>query len=73
MTNKDIVGLHFEFNVGVELETLAVMTYESIMKMVEDDVSKYLEEQDLVPLGGKCEFIRKDNEYGIKLVNEESK
>lgn len=63
----DIIGLHFEFNVGVEYGTQCIMSYKEIMELVEDKFTKLLEDEDLVSLGGKCEIIRKDNQYGIKV------
>ena len=66
--NKDdIIGLHFEFNVGITTDMRDTMTCEDIMKLVEDKFSEMLEEEGLVPLGGKCESIKTDNEYGIRV------
>lgn len=69
MNNKDdIIGLHFEFNVGIKTDMRDIITCEDIMKLVEDKFSEMLEEEEgLVPLGGKCESIKTDNEYGIKV------
>ena len=67
--NKDneIIGLHFEFNVGVELGIQYIMSFKDIQELIENKFSELLQDEGLISLGGKCDFIRKNNEYGIKV------
>ena len=67
--NKDneIIGLHFEFNVGVELGIQYIMSFKDIQELIENKFSELLQDEGLIPLGGKCDFIKKNKEYGIKI------
>ena len=67
--NKDneIIGLHFEIDVGLELGTQSIMNFKDIQELIEDKFCELLQDEGVIPLGGKCYFIRKNNEYGIKV------
>ena len=67
---NEIIGLHFEFNVGVELDTQYIMSFKDIQELIENKFYELLQDEGLIPLGDKCDFIRKNNEYGIKIREE---
>lgn len=68
ITFKDnpIIGLHLELNIGTD-KTETRSTRE-LMEMIEDHIGGYLESERLTLLGGKCDIIREENNYGIKIV-----
>ena len=68
--NKDneIIGLHFEIDVGVKLGTQSIMNFKDIQELIKDKFCELLQDEELIPLGCKCYFIRKNNEYGIKII-----
>ena len=46
------------------------MSFKDIQELIENKFSELLQDEGLIPLGGKCDFIRKNNEYGIKIREE---
>ncbi|MEX0083145.1 hypothetical protein AB2T90_11990 [Clostridium butyricum] len=67
--DNPIIGLHLELNIGID-KTETRSTRE-LMEMIEDDIGGYLESERLTLLGGRCDIIRKENNYGIKIVGED--
>lgn len=70
-TFKDnpIIGLHLELNIGTD--KTETKNARELMEMIENHICDYLESERLILLGGRCDVIRKENKYGIKIVGED--
>lgn len=67
--NNPIIGLHLELNIGTnKTET---RNARELMEMIETHIGDYLESKRLTLLGGRCDIIREENNYGIKIVGED--
>ena len=68
--NNDIIGIRFDLRVGIDNKNKNI-DYRSIVEDFENMISDYFDNkvENTVFLGGKSEFIREDNNLGIKRVD----
>ena len=68
--NNDIIGIRFDLRVGIDSKNKNI-DYRKIVEDFENMVSDYFDNKvdDAVFLGGRSDFIREDNNLGIKRVD----
>lgn len=68
--NNDIIGIRFDLRVGIDNKNKNI-DYRKIVEDFENIVSDYFDNKvaDTVFLGGMSEFIRENNNLGIKRVD----
>ena len=69
-TDNDIIGIRFDLRVGINNKNKNI-DYRKIVEDFENMVSDYFDNKvdDAVFLGGRSDFIREDNNLGIKRVD----
>ena len=70
--DNDIIGIRFDLRVGINNKNKNI-DYRKIVEDFENMVSDYFDNKvdDAVFLGGKSDFMREDNNLGIKIINKE--
>ena len=70
--NNDIIGIRFDLIVGIDNKNKNI-DYRRMVEDFENIVSDYFDNKvvDTVFLGGRSEFIRENNNLGIKIINKE--
>ena len=70
--NNDIIGIKFDLTVGIDNKNKNI-DYRKIVEDFENMVGDYFDNkvEDAVFLGGKSDFIRENNNLGIKIMNKE--
>ena len=68
--NNDIIGIRFDLRVGIDNKNKNI-DYRKIVEDFENMVSDYFDNKvaDTISLGGRSDFIREDNNLGIKRVD----
>ena len=68
--NNDIIGIRFDLRVGIDSKNKNI-DYRKIVEDFENMVSDYFDNKvaDTISLGGRSDFIREDNNLGIKRVD----